>query len=94
LCSTSWKFKMEQKEKKAALRGVLSKLRVKAEQAKRAERERLQARREIKLRNRLRAEQYQIVKNPVKLAKMSKKQRGGLRRMPKGIGLASRKVGG
>jgi hypothetical protein len=57
---TSWQFKMELKEKKKALRGVLAKLKVNAVRAKEEERKRLQMSREIKLRNRLKSEQYQV----------------------------------
>lgn len=54
------RFKMELKEKKLALRGVIAKLRKKAVEAKEVERLKLQAGRERKLRNRLRSEQYQV----------------------------------
>jgi hypothetical protein len=52
---------MELKERKKALRGVLTKLKVNAVRAKEEERKRLQMNREIKLRNKLRNEKYQVM---------------------------------
>ena len=72
----------------------MAKLRVNAATAKEAERKRLLANREVKLRNRLRGEEYQVISNPIKLAKMTSKARKGLRRMPEGVGGTHRKLKG
>lgn len=78
---TSWRQKMELKEKRAALKGIVNKLQAKAVAAKEAERHRLQARRLVRLQNRRYAEQYQIVSNPTKLAKKTKKELRKMRRI-------------
>jgi hypothetical protein len=54
-------------------------IREKAREAKEQQRLKLQARRMHKLENRLAAEKYQIVTNPVKIARMNKRQRRGLK---------------
>jgi hypothetical protein len=65
---TSWADKMEQKERKAILRGVVASLRDKARLAKADARVKLQARRALKLRGRLDAQTYQIISNPAKVS--------------------------
>mmetsp|Transcript_38126 Transcript_38126/g.59458 ORF Transcript_38126/g.59458 Transcript_38126/m.59458 type:complete len:210 (-) Transcript_38126:75-704(-) len=79
---TSWRDKMELKEKKAALRGVVNKLRIDAVRAKETTRLLLQARRKIVLENRLENSDFQLVTNPKKIAAMNKKQRQKLRSIP------------
>jgi hypothetical protein len=59
---------MEQKERKAILRGVVASLRDKARLAKADARVKLQARRALKLRGRLDAQTYQIISNPAKVS--------------------------
>ncbi|EKX53736.1 hypothetical protein GUITHDRAFT_132803 [Guillardia theta CCMP2712] len=54
-----YRQKMELKERKAAMKGIVDKLRVKAIEAKEQERMKLQERRRIKLENRLSNEKYQ-----------------------------------
>jgi len=78
LCTT-WREKMEMKERKAALRGVVAKLRIKAREAKEEQRLKLQTKRMHKLQNRMSAETYQTITNPAKLAKMNKRQRRHLK---------------
>jgi hypothetical protein len=51
----------------------------KAREAKEQQRLKLQVRRMHRLENRLAAEKYQIVTNPVKIARMNKRQRRGLK---------------
>jgi hypothetical protein len=54
-------------------------IREKAREAKEQQRLKLQVRRMHRLENRLAAEKYQIVTNPVKIARMNKRQRRGLK---------------
>lgn len=77
--STTWRQKMEMKERKAALRGVVAKLRIKAKEAKEEQRLKLQTKRMHRLENRQSAESYQVITNPAKLAKMNKRQRRHLK---------------
>ena len=77
--STTWREKMELKERKAAMRGVVAKLRIRAREAKEEQRLKLQARRQQRLENRLAGEKYQIITNRHKLAKMNLRARRRLK---------------
>ncbi|KAJ1495580.1 hypothetical protein T484DRAFT_1925166 [Baffinella frigidus] len=79
--STTWQHKMEQKEKRAILRGVVANLRDKAKLAKQHERIKLQTRRTLKLRNRMDSQGYQIITNPAKIARLTAKQKKALKQV-------------
>mmetsp|Transcript_26851 Transcript_26851/g.55727 ORF Transcript_26851/g.55727 Transcript_26851/m.55727 type:complete len:119 (-) Transcript_26851:2-358(-) len=76
---TSWRSKMEIKERKAALRAVVRTLSERAVRAREEERLRLQARRRIKLENRFKAQQFQQISSAKKIAQMTKKKRRKLK---------------